>query len=128
ARPAPERAAAWRRAVSARRIVDDERPVDWRDGGPGLLVLGRGAIRSILRVDGTPVDVDDREMIERAARLDDAPVLAPGDRGIGVVGRAPLARSLARALLVQLAHRCRPGAVEITVPPDASWSWATALP
>jgi S-DNA-T family DNA segregation ATPase FtsK/SpoIIIE len=29
---------------------------------------------------------------------------------------------------VQLAHRCRPGVVELAVPDGAEWSWATALP
>ena len=123
-----ERTEAWQRVASARRILDDRRPLDWRDGDPGQLVLGRGTTRSILRVDGTPADDDDRALLDAAARLDGAPVLAPAARGIGVVGPVALARSAARALLVQVAHRCRPGVVAIAVPPSREWGWATGLP
>ena len=83
---------------------------------------------STLRIDGTPVDALDREVLDAAARLDDAPVLAPAELGIGVVGPSQLARSFARALIVQVANRCRPGAVEIAVPPGDAWSWAANLP
>jgi S-DNA-T family DNA segregation ATPase FtsK/SpoIIIE len=81
-----------------------------------------------LRVDGTPLDVADRELFELAGRLERAPVLASADGGIGIVGPLPLAQAAARAVLVQLAHRCRPGLVELMVPDGAAWSWATALP
>lgn len=127
-RHAGERLAAWRHAPSARQLADDDGASDWRDAVPGQVVLGRGSVASVLRVGGTPVDADDREILEFAGRLDDAPVLAPSDRGIGIVGPLPLARAVARAVLVQLAHRCRPGAVEIAVPDGAAWTWAAALP
>lgn len=123
-----ERAAAWRRALPARGLVDDRRPFDWRDGGPGSLVLGRGDVASAVRVDGTPVDAHDRDLLESAARLEDAPVLARVGGGIGVVGAAPLVGAVARALLVQVASRCRPGDVGIVVPDGAAWSWAASLP
>jgi DNA segregation ATPase FtsK/SpoIIIE, S-DNA-T family len=123
-----ERMAAWRDSPSARQLVDRTGASDWRDAAPGPVVLGRGAVPSGVRVDGTPVDAVDRELLERAGRLDDAPVRAPVDGGIGIVGPLPLARASARAVLVQLAHRCRPGLVEVAVPEGEPWSWATALP
>src|SRR5215207_1968675 len=123
-----ERRAAWRRAPTARHIAEAGGASDWRDGIPGLVVLGRGTVASGLRVDGTPIDVADRELFELAGRLEQAPVLASADGGIGIVGPLPLARAAARAVLVQLAHRCRPGLVELIVPDGAAWSWATALP
>jgi S-DNA-T family DNA segregation ATPase FtsK/SpoIIIE len=123
-----ERTSAWRRIAPARRIVEHALPIDWRDGGVGHVVLGRGTVRSTLHLDGTPLDALDREVLDAAARLDDAPVLARAELGIGVVGPSQLARSFARALIVQVANRCRPGAVEIAVPPGDAWSWATNLP
>ena len=123
-----ERASAWRRVAPARRIVEHALPIDWRDGGVGHVVLGRGTVRSTLRIDGAPVDALDREVLDAAARLDDAPVLAPAELGIGVVGPSQLARSFARALIVQVANRCRPGAVEIAAPAGDAWSWAANLP
>lgn len=123
-----ERAAAWRRVVSARDIVEDARPFDWREAAPGSVVLGRGSVASTLRVDGGPVDDDDREVLELAARLDDAPVLVSAAGGIGVVGAPALAAAVVRALVVQLAYRCRPGDVGIAVPDRPVWSWAAALP
>ena len=128
ARHEHERTAAWRRVAPARRILDDRPPLDWRDGDPGQLVLGRGTTRSIVRVEGPPADDDDRELLDDAARLGGAPVLAPAAGGIGVVGPAALARSAARAVVVQVAHRCRPGVVAIAVPPAPEWAWATGLP
>ena len=123
-----ERIAAWRNLPTARRLTEEGGASDWREAAPAPVVLGRGTVASGLRVDGTPVDAVDRELLECAGRLEHAPVLASPDGGIGIVGTLPLARAAARALLVQLAHRCRPGLVEIVVPDGAAWSWARALP
>ncbi|MFD4420391.1 FtsK/SpoIIIE domain-containing protein [Agromyces sp. NPDC058484] len=122
------RAAAWRRTPSARHLAGARSASAWRDGTAGSIVLGRGPVTSGLRVDGTPVDAHDRELLEHAARLEGAPVLAAAQLGIGVVGPLPLARAAARALVLQLAHRCRPGVVEFSLPDEPSWSWAEALP
>ncbi|HET6672275.1 MAG TPA: FtsK/SpoIIIE domain-containing protein [Agromyces sp.] len=127
-RHAALRGVAWRRAPSARHLATTSVAPDWRDDAPGSVVVGRGAVASGLRVDGTPVDADDRAVLEQAARLDGAPVIAAVELGIGIVGPLPLARAAARALVVQLAHRCRPGAVELSFPSDAEWVWAEALP
>ncbi len=126
-RHAALRARAWRRAPSARHLTTSAAP-DWRDEQPGSVVIGRGAVASGLRVDGTPVDADDRAVLEQAARLDDAPVVAAVALGIGIIGPLPLARAAARALVVQLGHRCRPGAVQLSFPSGAAWAWAAALP
>ena len=123
-----ERAAAWRRVAPARRIVEHALPIDWRDGGVGHVVLGRGTVRSTLRIAGAPIDALDRDVLDAAARLDDAPVLAPAELGIGVVGPSQLARSFARALSVQVANPGRPGAVEIAAPAGDARSWAANLP
>lgn len=127
-RHAAERAAAWRHAPSARNIAEGGGASDWRDGAPGAVVLGRGTVVSELRVDGSPADAVDRDLLEFAGRLEEAPVLAAAELGIGIVGPLPLARAVARSVLVQLAHRCNPGLVELVVPDGATWSWATTLP
>lgn len=123
-----ERAAAWRRVVTARDIVDGPRPFDWSGGASVPIVLGRGAAASAVRVDGTPVDEEDRGVLELAARLDDVPVLAELGRGIGVVGTGPFAAALARALVVQVAYRRHPAQAGIAVPTSAAWAWTAALP
>ncbi|WP_136708714.1 FtsK/SpoIIIE domain-containing protein [Agromyces sp. H66] len=127
-RHAEERAAAWRRAPSARHLAAASAAADWREATPGAVIVGRGGVASGLRVDGTAVDAADRELVALAKRLDDAPVPAPAGLGIGIVGPPPLARATARGLLLQLAHRCRPDLVGIEVPAGAEWSWARRLP
>lgn len=127
-RHAAERVAAWRHVPTARQLTTGGGASDWRDAVPGTVTLGRGTVASGLRVDGTPVDAVDRELLERAGRLEHAPVVASADGGLGIVGPRPLARAAARALLVQLAHRCRPGLVELVAPDDAAWAWARELP
>jgi S-DNA-T family DNA segregation ATPase FtsK/SpoIIIE len=122
-----ERASAWRRTPSTRAIVE-RASVDWRDGSPGPVVVGRGVAQSTLRIDGTPIDDADRALLEAAGRLRDAPVLGAPANGIGIVGPPPLAHAVARALLVQVAHRCRPGEAELELPGTPTWAWARLLP
>ncbi|WP_448003993.1 FtsK/SpoIIIE domain-containing protein [Agromyces bauzanensis] len=126
-RHAEERLAAWRRAPSARHRAEAS-AADWRETAPSAVVVGCGGVASALRVDGTAVDAADRELVAFAARLEDAPVLAPAGLGIGIVGPPPLARAVARGMLLQLAHRCRPDVVGLEVPDGAEWSWARRLP
>ncbi len=127
-RHAEERAAHWRRVASARQIVEDVRPVEWRHGPPDRVVLGRGTIASGIRIDGVPHDDDDRALLRSAGALDDAPVLASVAGGIGVVGVEPVAGALARALVVQVAHAGRPDVVGIALPAGDAWAWSAALP
>ncbi|MDQ0895555.1 FtsK/SpoIIIE domain-containing protein [Agromyces ramosus] len=128
ARHARERAAAWRRSPSARLLVDSAFAPHWRDGTVPAIVLGRGAAPSALRVDGAPVGATDRAVLERAARLDDAPVLADPEGGIGFVGALPIARAAARAVVVQGANHAIPGALTVELPEGAAWRWGARLP
>ena len=127
-RHARERAAAWRRTPSARQLVDGVFVPVWRDGTLPLIVLGLGTTSSVVRVDGAPADPEDRAFLERAARLDDAPVLADPEGGIGFVGALPLARAAARAVIVQAANHALPGTVRVEPPAGEAWKWAAALP
>lgn len=127
-RHAAERAGAWRHLPSSRRLLDGSGVALWREAAPGLVVVGRGVVASGLRVDGAPVDAVDRDLLEFAGRLEDAPVLAPAGAGIGIVGPPPLVRAVARGVVVQLAHRCSPGSVGLEVPDGSEWSWAQSLP
>ncbi|MGW4927717.1 FtsK/SpoIIIE domain-containing protein [Agromyces sp. NPDC004153] len=127
-RHAGERAARWRRVTSAREIIDGARPIDWRAGPPGRVVLGHGTVASGVRVDGVPADDHDRALLRAAGALGDAPVVASLAGGIGVVGIDPVADALARALVVQVAHGGRPDEVGIAVPAGDAWGWSTPLP
>ncbi len=123
-----ERSGAWRATPPTRRRVAADSALDWREVRPGAVVLGSGPVPSALQVDGQPLDDDDRAVLERAARLEDAPVLASLDGGLGLVGAPPLVRAAARAILLQLAHRCRPGEVELELPTTPAWAWSMAVP
>ncbi|WP_022888447.1 FtsK/SpoIIIE domain-containing protein [Agromyces italicus] len=128
ARHDEERRAAWRLTPSPSSIVSSAaRPV-WTDPTPKPLVLGAGVRRSSVRIDGVPTDARDRAVLERAVRLSGAPVLAEPSTGIGFVGPLALARSAARAALVQLVGRVDPRAVAVAAPSGAEWEWVRRLP
>ncbi|PWC03164.1 hypothetical protein DCE94_12930 [Agromyces badenianii] len=126
-----ERRSAWRRWPSPRLVLESDDHSAWRDGAPPPIVLGRGAVPSTMRVDGSPVDDADRELLLLATRLDAAPVLADAASGIGFVGELSLARAAARAAVVQLAYHASPQAFTIDGPGrcgDDPWGWLRALP
>ncbi|MFB9310407.1 S-DNA-T family DNA segregation ATPase FtsK/SpoIIIE [Agromyces hippuratus] len=126
-----ERAAAWQRSPSSRRLLDRPEHPAWREAAPPTLVLGRGAAASALRVDGAPVDAGDREVLLAAARLDDAPMSVDAGAGVGFVGELHLARAAARASVVQFAHQAHPQrfAIEVAEGTEgAHWEWLHALP
>lgn len=123
-----ERSGAWLATPATRRRLAADRPLDWRDDEPGTVLLGSGPVPSTLRIDGQPLDGDDHAVIRHAGRVDDAPVVGSLTGSIGIVGPLPLARAAARAVLLQLAHRCRPGRVELLTPSAAEWAWAAGLP
>ena len=127
-RHALERNTAWRRSPSARQIVDGRFAPEWRDGALPAIVLGRGEVSSRLRIDGAPLDAADRAVLAHAARLDDGPVLADAEGGIGFVGALPLARAAARAVIVQGANRAVPGGLTVESPTGPAWEWAARLP
>ena len=123
-----ERQTAWRRFPSPRAIVEGGVAPDWRDAAVGPVVLGRGDAVSAVRLDGTPFDDADHELLASAARLGDAPVVADPATGIGFVGALPLARAAARSALVQIANRAVPGGVALLAPEVPEWSWSMRLP
>ncbi|MCD2443912.1 hypothetical protein LQ757_16645 [Agromyces sp. SYSU K20354] len=128
ARHESERRAAWRRAPSPASLVERMTPPAWQGGPLPAIVVGSGSARSALRVDGTPVDSDERLLLARAASLEGAPVLADPYGGIGFVGARPLALAAARAAVVQCAHHGVPGGLGLEIPRSADWGWAGRLP
>ncbi|KQZ07485.1 hypothetical protein ASD23_16665 [Agromyces sp. Root1464] len=125
-----ERRAAWHRTPSSRSLLEHSVHPAWREAALPPLVLGRGAAASALRVEGAPVDADDRALLLAAARLDDAPMSVDAGAGIGFVGELPLARAAARASAVQFAHHGHPRhfAIDAEGPEDGNWAWLRLLP
>ena len=81
--------------------ADPRASVRWRRAGLEPLVVGSGAVRSDLAVEGARDDPDIARLAREAALLPDAPVLAAADRGVGVAGPLPVARAVARGLALQ---------------------------
>ena len=128
-RRAPRPRARLRRGVGSRRrgaSSSDALPrLARRRPGPSCSVAAPCA--STLRIDGTPADDADREVLDAAARLDDAPVRRPA-AGIGFVGAPPLAR-VVRTRPDRAGREPVPSrSVEIEVPPGERWAWAATLP
>jgi S-DNA-T family DNA segregation ATPase FtsK/SpoIIIE len=106
------------------------RPAD--PAAPLPVRIGRGSVASPVRLDGDEPDdlapdlaATWAELRDAAARLSDAPVLADGAEGIGIVGPLPLGAAAARAVALQLAALLPPdGLVEA---PDEE-GWVAALP
>ena len=94
-RHASERQAAWRRTPSPAGLVERRAPPAWQPGRLPAIVIGSGAGRSSVRVDGAPGHPDERQLLARAAWFELAPVLADPYGGIGFVGVLPLARAAA---------------------------------
>ncbi|MFF2390683.1 FtsK/SpoIIIE domain-containing protein [Agromyces sp. NPDC058104] len=128
ARHEHELRAAWRLTPSPSSIVSGGARPTWTDRRPPPIVIGAGVARSAVRVDGMPSDARDRAVLEEAALLAEAPVLADPTSGIGFVGPLALARSAARAALVQLACRVDPRAIAITASTGPEWEWVLRLP
>ena len=97
-------------------LIECSTPPAWQPGPLPAIVVGSGAGRSSVRVDGTPADADERRLLAHAASLERAPVLADPYGGIGFVGVLPLARAAARAALVQCAHHGVPGGLALELP------------
>ncbi|PZU47881.1 MAG: cell division protein FtsK [Microbacterium sp.] len=102
-----ERRRAWRRTPDVAGYAEDPDEV-WRvvPGREGALVVGRGSAASGIRVDGEAHDESARAVRRRARTIDDMPACVPLEGGVAVVGPAPLAAGVVRALAVQacLAH------------------------
>lgn len=128
ARHDEERRAAWRATPSAAALVERAVRPAWAGGRPGPVVVGVGAVRSAVRVDGVVADARDRAVLEAAARLGGAPVVVDASQGIAFVGSPGLARAAARAALVSCAHHADPRTVELDLPDAPEWAWAARLP
>src|SRR5690554_1944924 len=111
-------------------------PEWWRHrwGEPLPVCLGTGSIPSALELDPLPVGAS--QLVERAhARvlaatnvLTDAPIMVDARYGIGIVGPAVPAASLARAVVCQLAFRLSPADSMVSANAEGDFSWAGALP
>jgi S-DNA-T family DNA segregation ATPase FtsK/SpoIIIE len=128
ARHDEERRAAWRATPSAAALVERAVRPAWAGERPGPVVVGVGAVRSAVRVDGVVADARDRAVLEAAARLGGAPVVVDASQGIAFVGSPGLARAAARAALVSCAHHADPRTVELDLPDAPEWAWAARLP
>ncbi|WP_417561985.1 hypothetical protein [Microbacterium sp.] len=131
ARHERERRHAWARHPDVLALTGTGARPDgvWRAGRREGLVVGHGAVRSAVRVDGGGDDPAARELARAAAVLDDAPVVVPADAGIAVCGPEPLACAVVRALALQACLTMPPDVLRLA-PGAAAYSedWAGALP
>ncbi|WP_194422201.1 FtsK/SpoIIIE domain-containing protein [Microbacterium abyssi] len=87
----------------------DLQPVDEKTP----IVIGSGSRRSALRVTGEENERT-RAFRERAARLEDAPLVVPMGRGACLRGPEPVVAAAARALIVQLCLRHSPSQLALS--------------
>lgn len=113
-RHAEERRRAWRRTPDVAGYADDPDEI-WRvvPGRADVIVVGRGAARSALRLDGDAQEADARAVRRRARTAGDMPVHVPLEAGIAVSGPPVLAAAVVRALVVQLCLAQAPGQVRL---------------
>lgn len=94
----------------------------WRPERPLAVTAGRGTARSDVRV------VGDDELAAHAGGLEDAPLPVPLGEGICVVGPAPVAHAVARALVLQACLAVPPGRLRVVAGPGADRGWLDGLP
>ncbi|MEQ6897483.1 FtsK/SpoIIIE domain-containing protein [Microbacterium sp. KR10-403] len=123
-RHAVERARLWQRMPDVLGALDQV----WRPmaGRGEQLVVGRGPRPSTVRVEGGGDDAASGAVRATAAVIDDAPVCVPLRDGIAVVGPAPLARAVRRALVLQLCLMLPPDRVRVVA--DGTEEWMRRLP
>jgi S-DNA-T family DNA segregation ATPase FtsK/SpoIIIE len=120
---------AWSAAPSAHRMLAAaEDPGRWADPASVTVVLGAGTTPSNLRLEGTTDTAEHRQLHERAAVLDPAPLSVDPALGIGLVGPGLVGRALARSLVVQLVGQLSPRLLGVRVPACDDWAWADRLP
>ncbi|MWB98771.1 FtsK/SpoIIIE domain-containing protein [Agromyces seonyuensis] len=115
-------------AGSAREVLDGLAGPPWGSAGPPDVVIGSGPAPSGLRLEGDPVDDVDRALVAQAALLPASPVVVPLADGLGILGPAAIARSLARSVLVQAAYSGSPASIRFAGPGTAEWRMLDALP
>lgn len=143
-----ERRALDAAVPSASAIVEPDWPAAeyWtRTDATAQVTLGRGRRTSAVEVDGAgPPGVGgspgretdrrlERDLVDAARELPDAPVVVDARLGIGLVGSGVVAAAAARAIVVQLAAVLSPATHAVVI--DAAggreldgWSWARRLP
>lgn len=122
-----ERARLAARHPDVLRLLSDDEGV-WRSGGGDSLVVGRGPARSAVRVTGGVGDDDAAGVRAVAGVLREAPVTVPLLGGIAVVGPAPVAAAVVRALAVQACLLHPPGALRVVGPVSGDAAWSAELP
>ncbi|WEG09920.1 FtsK/SpoIIIE domain-containing protein [Microbacterium horticulturae] len=119
-----ERVRLWTRTPDLLGALDEVwRPVAGRGE---QLVVGRGPRPSTVRVEGGRDDAASAAIRAAAAVVADAPVTVPLRDGVVVVGPAPLARAVHRALLLQLCLVLPPDRMHISA--DGGEEWVRRLP
>lgn len=120
-----------------RQLVEHPAALWNRRRHPTAVMLGRGAGRSGLRIDGATrgrADGRIRALLDplaaTGARIEDIPIAVDGIGGIGFQGSKAAADAAARAAVLQVAAALPPDAWSITVNGDPSgpWSWLAELP
>ena len=102
----------------------------WRATAVGSrdLVVGRGARPSTVRVTGDVSRPESERVRREVARLADAPVTVDWRTGIAVRGEPAIARSVLRALVLQLCLAHTPETVRVVGPRSSEWEWMSVLP
>jgi S-DNA-T family DNA segregation ATPase FtsK/SpoIIIE len=124
------RAASSRSAVQC--MLSFARLFTASDPGQVVLRLGTGARRSAVGVGGSqprPSSIE-QQLAAEAAILIDAPVTSVLPRSLAIVGPLPLARAVARGIVLQVASTLEPaGGVFLgPVGGGSSWDWLRVLP
>ncbi|MCH6232275.1 hypothetical protein MK786_16095 [Microbacterium sp. CFH 31415] len=124
-----ERRRAWARHPDVASFVGRDDEV-WRSspGRDDLLVIGEGEVPSAVRITGGDGDVRAVALRARSSRLSHAPVTAPADGGVVVVGARVMAAAVQRALVIQLCLARPPGELTIVGPVTGELAWMEALP
>ncbi|WP_170285565.1 FtsK/SpoIIIE domain-containing protein [Microbacterium rhizomatis] len=122
-----ERLRATHADVATLATCDDE---VWRavPARSEALVVGAGARASGVRVTGGEGDAASTAVRARAATLEAAPITVPLGAGVAVVGRAPVAPAVVRALVIQVCSALPPGRLRIVGALSDENAWAEELP
>lgn len=118
----------WEHTPSAARVLaTHDHAAYWPSDGVTEVSLGSGSIDGGPHLDGVESTPAHQALSLEIATLTEAPIVVDAMHGIGVVGSLPLARALARALVIQLSAVLPPTRCGLTVPAEG-WDWATELP
>ncbi|MHC5796821.1 FtsK/SpoIIIE domain-containing protein [Lacisediminihabitans sp. FW035] len=122
--------------LTARPTHDPER---WRSAASGGVPvrLGLGRASSAVTLDGRsapppvgedPVQRTLDELSATAWQIDGVPIMVDARLGLGVCGPAPIARAVARGILLQLADSLSPACTTFSPCDPVSGGWISTLP